>query len=76
MDSAQPQTPGPLVGRSLASHAALTFLLPLATAVTGAGLAYPSPRSQLIGGCLGLLAGMLIARLWAATHSDVDRRKS
>lgn len=64
---------GPFRGSSLAIHSLLTFLLPLALAVTGAWLAGHNPASQLTGGVLGLMAGMVIVRFYAAARSRSHR---
>jgi hypothetical protein len=53
----------PLVGWPLVLAAAVTFLVPLSTALIGAVILRQSPHSQLLGGLAGLFVGMVLVRL-------------
>ncbi len=51
----------PMRGGSLSRAAAAYFLLPVGLGITGAALAGGSHLGQLLGGALGLVAGMALA---------------
>ncbi len=52
-----------IVGGRLVAASALVFLLPLSSAVLGAHQSGPSGLAQLTGVLLGLLAGVVLARV-------------
>ncbi len=52
-----------IAGGRLVAASALVFLLPLSAAVLGAHQAGPSGLAQLTGVLLGLLGGVVLARL-------------
>ena len=54
---------GQIGGGRLVAASALVFLLPLLAGVLGAHQAGPSGLAQLTGVLLGLLAGVMLARL-------------
>lgn len=63
--SAATGSDGPLAGRALVAAAFLVFCVPLVTALVGALLSTGGGFGELLGGGIGLLAGMLVASVAA-----------
>ena len=67
---------GGLTGWALAGSAACMFLLPIAAAAAGAGIAGGGKTRQFVGAMIGLLAGLVVGVLAARIIGRSPKEKS